>query len=135
MTKLFLCSAVMFVAGVVLAADAKDDVTAAAKKLGEKANYSWTTTVVAPEGARRRPGPTDGKAGKDGLLSVKMSFGDNTTEIFKKGDKAAFVGMDGEWQSLADAENDEGPGRFMAGMVLMTFMLLLRVWMRLLSVH
>jgi hypothetical protein len=117
MKKLMLCSAMMIAAGAVFAADAKEDLTAAAKKLGEQANYSWKTTVVVPEGARWRPGPTEGKVEKGGVTCVKMSFGDNTTEIFKKGDKAAFTNRDGEWQTLADAEGGEGPGRFMAAMV------------------
>ncbi len=117
MKKQILCFAMMTLATALLAADAKEEVTAAAKKLGEKANYSWRTTVVVPESAQFRPGPTDGKTEKDGFLHVKWTFGDNTTDIVKKGDKAAFTNRDGEWQSLADAEGQEGPGRFMVGMV------------------
>lgn len=117
MKKLILCSAMVVMAGSLFAADAKEELTAAAKKLGEQANYSWTTTVTVPEGAMFRPGPTEGKVEKDGLLYIKTSFGDNTMEFVKKGDKAAFTNRDGEWQSLADAEGEQGPGRFMARMV------------------
>ncbi|MFO1514703.1 MAG: hypothetical protein U1F83_17640 [Verrucomicrobiota bacterium] len=101
----------------LFAADAKDEVTAAAKKLGDAANYSWKTTVVVPESAQFKPGPTDGKTEKGGLIYVKMAVRDNTMEVVKKGDKAAFTNQDGEWQSLADAEGEQGRGRFMAGMV------------------
>jgi hypothetical protein len=95
----------------------KDEVTAAAKKLGDKSSYRWTTTVVVPEDARWRPGPTEGKVEKDGYVEVKMSFNDNTSEFVMKGDHAAVQTMDGGWQSLSEMENAEGPGRFMALMV------------------
>jgi len=99
----------------LIAADSnpKDDVKSAAKKLGEKANYSWKTTVVVPESAQFRPGPTEGKTEKEGFTHVTMSFGDNTTQAVLKGDKAAVTNREGEWQSLADLDNAEGPGRFL----------------------
>jgi len=117
MKKTILTLAITTLAASLFAADAKEEVTAAAKKLGEKANYSWKTTVVVPESAQFKPGPTDGKTEKDGLMHIKTTFGDNTTEIAKKGDKAAFTNRDGEWQSLAEAEGQEGRGRFMVGTV------------------
>lgn len=117
MKKQVLCFATMTLATALFAADAKEEVTAAAKKLGEKANYSWKTTVVVPEGTEFRPGPTDGKTEKDGFMHVKWTFGDNTTDVVKKGDKAAFTNRDGDWQTLAEVENQEGPARFRAGMV------------------
>jgi len=100
----------------LIAADSspKDDVTSAAKKLGEKPNYSWKTTVVVPEGAQFRPGPTDGKTEKDGFTHVTARFGDNTAQTVLKGDKGAVTNQEGEWQSLAEAEQEEGFGRFRA---------------------
>ena len=99
----------------LIAADSnpKDDVKSAAKKLGEKANYSWKTTVVVPESAQFKPGPSEGQTEKAGLTHVTMSFGDNTTQAVLKGDKAAVTNREGEWQSLADLDNAEGPGRFL----------------------
>jgi len=88
-------------------------VTSAAKKLGEKPNYSWKTTVVVPESAQFKPGPSEGQTEKAGLTHVTMSFGDNTTQAVLKGDKAAVTNREGEWQSLADLDNAEGPGRFL----------------------
>lgn len=117
MKQVILCSAMMVVAASVFAADTKEAVTAAAKKLGEQANYSWKTTVVVPESARFRPGPSEGKAEKDGFMHIKMTFGENTTQVVKKAGKAAFTNRDGEWQSLADADAQEGRGRFMGAMV------------------
>src|SRR5262245_54105979 len=118
MKKQILVLSLAGLAGALLAAEpsAKEEVTNAAKQLGDKANYSWKTTVVVPESAQFKPGPTEGKTEKDGLTHVKMSFRDNTTELVKKGEKTAFTNLDGDWQTPADAENDQGPGRFMAGM-------------------
>lgn len=117
MKKQFLCFTTMTLATALFAADAKDEIAAAAKKLGEKANYSWRTTVVVPEGTQFRSGPTDGKTEKDGFMHVKWTFGENTTDVVKKGDKAAFTNRDGDWQTLAEVENQEGQARFRAGMV------------------
>jgi hypothetical protein len=116
MKKLLLCLALATPA-LLGAADAKEELTAAAKKLGEQENYSWKTTVVVPESAQFRPGPTEGKAQKDGLIHVKMSFRDTPMEMAKQGEKTAFTNQDGEWQTLAEAEGQEGRGRFMVGMV------------------
>lgn len=102
---------------VVTHAGPADDVTAAAKKLGGESSYSWHQTVVVPEDSQFKPGPTDGKTA-DGMTYVRLSFGDNTTEIFMKGTNAVLSNPDGGWQTLADlASDDQGPGRFMVGMV------------------
>jgi len=119
MKKHILIGAMAMLAGSLLAADSspKDDVTNAAKKLGGSANYSWHATVVVPEDAQFKPGPTDGKTEKAGLTYVKLSFGDNTTEFVKKGESAALTSPDGGWESLTNMDSSQGPGRFMAGMV------------------
>ena len=117
MKRNVLFGAIVMLAGTVLAADSpKDDVVSAAKALADKANYSWKTTVAVTEGSRFRPGPTEGKTEKDGVTHLKTTFGENTSDSYIKGDKAAASGPDG-WQSLADMENAEGPGRFFAGML------------------
>jgi len=115
MKKIILFNGMALLAASLIAADSgtKDDIKNAATKLGEKANYSWKTTVVVPESAQFRPGPTEGKTEKDGFTHVRMSFGDNTTQAVLKGDKAAVTNREGEWQSLADLDNAEGPGRFL----------------------
>ncbi|MBI1839261.1 MAG: hypothetical protein HYR88_00205, partial [Verrucomicrobia bacterium] len=77
--KTSLIAIISCLAAVALvAADSspKEDLAAAAKKLGDQANYGWTTTVVVPESAQFKPGPTEGKTEKDGFTYVTMSFGD-----------------------------------------------------------
>jgi hypothetical protein len=112
----FLTTTLALMAGSLIAADAtpKDEITSAAKKLGEKANYTWKTTYVVPDDAQYRPEPVDGKTEKEGFTHVKMAFFGNPVQIALKGDKAAFTDQDGNWRSAAEAEGDDGPGRFMA---------------------
>jgi hypothetical protein len=43
-----------------------------------------------------------------------MTFGENKMEVVVKGDKAAVLNQEGAWQSAAELENAEGPGRFLA---------------------
>ncbi len=112
-----LFGTVALLTGSLLAADSgpKEDIKSAAKKLAEKSNYSWKTTV---EGSGRfRPGPTEGKTEKDGFTVLSMTRGDNTTEAVLKGGKGAIKTDDG-WKSLTEAaEGDAGqpnPGRFLA---------------------
>ena len=107
-------------AGSLLAADSRDEVKSAARKLAEKDNYSWKTTVET--GGNFRPGPSEGKTEKDGYTVLSMSFRDNTTEAVMKGDKGAIKTPDEGWKSLAEAAADDGggqpnPGRFIARML------------------
>lgn len=104
---------VAMLGGILGAAEPKDEVVNAAKQLGEKDNYSWHQTVVVPEDARFKPGPTDGKTEKDGYTLLSISFNDNEIKAVLKGDKGAAT-MEGEWQSFSELANSEGPGRFMA---------------------
>jgi len=110
-----LFSTIVLATVSLIAADAtpKDEVLVAAKKLGERANYAWKTTTVVPESAQFKPGPSEGKTSKDGITFVTFSFGDNTTEIYLKGDKAV-ANSDGSWQTLAELEGEEGSARFLA---------------------
>lgn len=116
MKTTLLITASLLLAASLAAAEGKDEVAAAARKLAAQTSYSWKTTVAVPEGSRWRPGPTEGKTEKDGYTHVTMSFGDNTTQMAMKGDKAAMTNQDGEWQSTSDLENEEGRSRFMAMM-------------------
>jgi hypothetical protein len=112
--KKTLISAITLLAGSLLAADTtpKDDVIAAAKKLGQESNYSWKTVVVVPDGARFHPGPSEGKTEKDGFTKVTGTFRDNPWSLVRKGEKVALSNPDGGWDSLADLEKEEGPARF-----------------------
>jgi hypothetical protein len=94
----------------------KDEITNSAKKLSEQSSYSWRTTVVVPEDAQFKPGPTDGKTEKDGFTWVSMSFFDNKMEAFIKGAKGA-IKQEDEWKSLEDFDKEEGFARFPAAIV------------------
>jgi hypothetical protein len=122
MKKNILCSAIVLLAGPLLAADSspKDEISAVAKKLGEQANYSWKTTVVVPESAQFKPGPSEGQTEKDGFTHLTLRFGDNTTQAFMKAGKAAVTNPSGGWQAIEDLDNAEGPGRFL-GRIIKTF--------------
>lgn len=101
------------VAGSLLAAESspKDEVSDAVKKLADASNYSWKSTVEFGQ----FNGSTDGKADKEGLVSLSMTFGDNTTQAFLKSGKGAVKSQDQDWQSLAELEaaTDQGPARFL----------------------
>jgi hypothetical protein len=102
-------------AGSLLAADStpKDIVTAAARKLGEQTNYSWTATVVVPEDAPFKPGPTQAKTEKDGFTTLTLSISDNQIQAVLKGKKAAATSEDGSWKTSEEFDEMEGPARFM----------------------
>lgn len=119
MKKIVTSLLLALLAGPLFAADPapKDQVVAAAKKLGEQANYSWKEVVVVPDSSPFKPGPTEGRLEKGGVTYFTLSFGDNTTKIYLQGDKSAISNPDGGWQSAAEMESDEGPGRFMAMIV------------------
>jgi hypothetical protein len=111
MKRNLLFGTMALLAGSLLAADSapKDEVSAAAKKLGDKGNYSWTTTVADEGGGRFTPGPTEGKTEKDGYTFLSMSRGDNTMEVVLKGSKGALKTDEG-WKSLSEAAEDSGGG-------------------------
>jgi hypothetical protein len=90
----------------------KDAITNAAVALSSKANYSWKQTVAMGQDSPFTPGPTEGQTEKDGFTVVKSSFGENTMQVVKKGDKTAMNGPDGNWMNEADmaAGGQGGPG-------------------------
>ncbi len=106
----------MLAAGSLLAADAKDEVTNAAKKLADADNYAWhqaTENANAGGGGGGRGfggGPVDGKAQKDGYTVRSMTRGDNTTQIVTKGEKGAMQNQDGDWMSFEEMAQNFGGG-------------------------
>jgi hypothetical protein len=118
MKRIVLCSLFALATFSVLASDPspKEQVAAAAKALATKPSYSWKTTVVVPESARFKPGPTEGKTEKDGFTYVTMSYGDNLTEAAMKGDKAVITDQDGAWRTASELEGGEGRERFLGRM-------------------
>src|SRR6185436_9468348 len=110
LTALALTAAPLFAAD-----DAKSDVKAAAKKLADKPNYSWTSTPKIEGGPGNfRVGPTEGKTEKDGWTQTSATFNDNVIETVIKGTKGALKRED-EWKTAEEFEADgQGPGTFMA---------------------
>ena len=90
-----------------------DVITSAAAKLQQQASYSWKATTEFANFT----GSVEGKSLKDGLVALKMSFGDNTTEAFLKEGKGAVKAPDQDWQSLAElakaAGDEPGPRQFL----------------------
>lgn len=98
-------------------AGAKEDVAAAAKKLTEAENYSWTTTTerVGGGGGGNAPrmSPVEGKTLKNGISLITTKFGDNTSETYVKDGKVV-TKRDGSWKTpeeiAAARSNNEGGG-------------------------
>jgi hypothetical protein len=118
MKKNIAISLLTLAASALIAADVapKDEITAAAKKLGEQPNYTWKATVAVPEDAQFKPGPTDGKINKDGLTWITMEMMDNKPQAVVKKDKGA-IEQEGAWKTLEDIDKEEGFARFPAMMV------------------
>src|SRR3954462_13679501 len=106
MKKNILFGAAFLMAGSLLAADTKDDVTAAAKKLADT-SYSWKVTQDMGANAQFTPGPVEGKADKD-LTWLSTSFGDNTSIGLVKGTKVVLKTDEG-WKT-AEELGDGGGG-------------------------
>lgn len=111
MKRNILFGTIALLAGSLLAADSgpKDDVIAAAKKLGDASNYSWKSTQDFGPNSQFQPGPTMGKTEKDGITWMSSEFGDNTMEAAKKGSKVA-VKSDEGWQTSEEAAGGGGGG-------------------------
>ena len=110
--------AVVALGSVVMAApDARDDLSAAAKKLSDASNYSWKTTS---EGGGFGGGNQEGKTEKGGPTLITLSFGDNQVQVATKGQKAAIKTDDG-WKTPDELGGNDGgqpgPGTFIARMV------------------
>jgi hypothetical protein len=117
MLRKLVFGAMVCASGVAFAApDAKDDLTAAAKKLADASNYSWKQTTESGNFNTSQEGKTE----KAGLTSLNITFGDNTIQVIKKGEKAAIKTEDG-WKTAEEmaANNDGQPniGRFIGPMV------------------
>ena len=92
----------------LIAADATEEVRSAAKKLADKANYSWTSSSESQGGGQGRgEGSREGKTEKNGHSLLNMTFGENTVQAAFKGDKGVIKTEDG-WQSLQAVAESEG---------------------------
>ena len=106
MKKNALMAAMIFAAGSLLAADPKDTVTAAAKKLADRGSYTWKSTVDAGENGFGG-GVTQGKtaAGLTWTSTPGFAFGGDApppTERFFKGTNSVTKNQDGKWQTAEE---------------------------------
>lgn len=96
-------------AGSLLGArpDAKADLKAAAKKLEDAGGYGWASSSKSEGGGgngnrnRFQPGPVEGKLDKDGLVWIKTTQGETSTEAFLKAGKIAVKSGDA-WKAGSD---------------------------------
>ena len=105
-TASVLTVVILAFSAAAMAADPKDELNGAIKKLAGQSGYAWTTTpkTEGSESARRQ-GPLEGKTEKDGYTLVKGTAGENSYEVAFKGEKIV-VNYNGDW--LSSAEIGEG---------------------------
>lgn len=92
----------------LMAAEPKDQVAAAAKKLVGQ-SYSWTS-LTKVEGAQYTPRPLEGMADKDGFVCMKQEFNNNSAEAFMKGTKGVVKTDDG-WMTAEELTQAAGGGQ------------------------
>jgi hypothetical protein len=98
----------------VFAADGPDAeaIKKAAAALKDASGYAWTSTTSMGENSRWQPGPTEGKANKDGWVHMTSTRGDQKTEMVWKDGRTAIKGAEG-WRTpeeMAAAESSSGDG-------------------------
>ena len=94
-------------APALFAAESGNKVASASKQLGEKQNYSWTTSTKEADGSSGRLGPVDGKADKGGLTYLSFSVSDVPVEVYMKGEKGTAKALEG-WQTFDDVAQTSG---------------------------
>jgi hypothetical protein len=109
MKKLCLLCVAVAIAPAFSFAAPGDDVKAAAKKLGDAANYSWTTNTEMAN-AQFTPGPVQGQAEKGGYAVVTREFNGNSMQSVYKGDQMA-MNRDGSWVTREELAQQFGGGQ------------------------
>jgi hypothetical protein len=85
----------------------QDKILNATKQLGDKANYSWTTTIKEGDGSPGRVGPIEGKAEKAGLTYLSFAIGEIPVEVYMNGQKGAAKALEG-WQTFDEIAQTSG---------------------------
>ena len=85
----------------------KDKVAAAAKQLGDKANYSWVTANKEADGSPGRLPTLEGKTEKSGVVCLGFTVSDVPILVFMKGQKGAARAQEG-WQTFDDIAQTSG---------------------------
>ncbi len=92
----------------VCSAAPKDDVLAAAKKLAQKDNYSWTAAMEVA-GANFNLSPLQGKTEKDGFTVLTREFNETTSTAVLKGEKGVIKTEEG-WKTADELAPPQGGG-------------------------
>jgi hypothetical protein len=114
--------AVVMACGAAAFGADKDDVMAAAKKLADAPNYTFTTAQtggMGGGGGRGPAAPVDTKIDKAGYTTYSVSaMGGDAFEVVMKGDKAVAKGADGAWKTKAELQKaSEDAGGFSPEMI------------------
>ena len=109
MNKALVIGLIGLLAHTLSAADSspQDKLKSATKQLGDKPNYSWTTTIKEGDGSPGRIGPFDGKTDKGGLTYLSFMVGGIPVEVYMSGQKGAAKAMEG-WQSFDEIAQTSG---------------------------
>jgi hypothetical protein len=115
MNKLMLpCIAAATAVSIAFAAPA-DDVSAAAKKLADAANYSWTTTIANADGGGGGGGfgggPSSGKTVKGGVTITTRTGPNGETQNIRQGDKMVMQNQEGAWVTQEELMAQFGGGQ------------------------
>src|SRR4051812_12822534 len=100
MNKYILAPLAAFAATLAYASPA-DDLSAAAKKLADAPNYSWTRTSETAN-SQFPAAAIEGKAEKSGFTITTMKFNENEFVTVRKGDQSVTKGQDGNWQTAEE---------------------------------
>jgi hypothetical protein len=97
--QILLGAATVLASAVIVHADAKDDLKAAADKLAAAPSYSFTTDTENANGQGFGTGKSTGKVEKDGYTFLTTpGFQGGETQILIKGDKVA-IKLQDTWQT------------------------------------
>lgn len=111
MKKLLIpCLAAALAAAVSQAAPA-DDLRAAAKKLNDAPNYTWTATTENAGGGGFGAGTATGQTEKGGFTVVTREFNGNTFQSVRHGEQVVLQNMQGEWMTRDEMMQQFGGGQ------------------------
>jgi hypothetical protein len=85
----------------------QDKLAGATKQLGDKPNYSWTTTTKEGDGSPGKVSPIEGKAEKTGLTYLGFSIGGLPVEVYMNGQQGAAKALEG-WQTFDEIADTGG---------------------------
>ena len=109
MKQVLIIGLIGLLARTLTAADAtpRDKIISATRQLGDKPNYSWTTSTKEGDGSPGRVGPIAGKAEKGGLTYLSFEIGGIPVEVYVNGQKGAAKALEG-WQTFDEIAQTSG---------------------------